>query len=155
MTATNVPETLRYLLYHKAFQYATDTDGLGVHTIGDVTTTRYKHFCGKNPKFAKHLRTWGEAGTVKIKTKTTPKLADRGVQCMFVGYAKDHEGDCYQMWDPKTKRVHETRDIIWLRRMYYTTKVLEPELAIEPDEELVQEDDDDNEDFKGMPPLIP
>jgi hypothetical protein len=94
MTNANVPKTLRYLLYHKAFQYATDTDGLGVHMIGDVTTTRYKHFCGKNPKFAKHLRTWGEAGAVKIKTKTTPKLADRGVQCMCVGYAKDHEGDC-------------------------------------------------------------
>jgi hypothetical protein len=55
MTAANVPETLRYLLYHRAFQYATDTDGLGVHTIDDVTTTRYKQFCGKNPKFAKHL----------------------------------------------------------------------------------------------------
>jgi hypothetical protein len=48
MTAANVPETLRYLLYHKAFQFATDTDGLGVHTIDDVTTTRYKHFAGKN-----------------------------------------------------------------------------------------------------------
>jgi hypothetical protein len=31
-------------------------------------TTRYKHFCGQNPKFAQHLRTWGEAGTVKICT---------------------------------------------------------------------------------------
>jgi hypothetical protein len=60
------------------------------------------------------------------------------------------------MWDPKTKRVHETRDIIWLRRMYYTTKVIEPELAIEPAEEVAQEDDDDDdEDLTGMPPLIP
>jgi hypothetical protein len=139
MTAANVPENLWYLLYHKAFQYATDTDGLGVHTIGELTTTRYKHFCGQNPKFAQHLHTWREAGTVKIKMKTTPKLADRGVQCMFVAYAKDHEGGCYQIWDPKTKRVHETRDIIWLRRMFYTKAVTEAELAIEPEEDVEQE----------------
>jgi hypothetical protein len=93
---------------------------------------------------------------VKIKTKTTPKLGDRGVQCMFVGYAKDHEGDCVQMWDPKTKRVHVTRDIIWLRYMFYTTKVPEPEIAIEPTEAIDQDnDDDDDEDLKDMPPLIP
>jgi hypothetical protein len=157
MTAANVPETLRYLLYHTAFQYATDTGGLGVHTIGDVTSTRCTHFCGQNPNFAQHHRTWGVAGIVKIKTKTTPKLGDRGVQCMFVGYAKDHEGDCVQMWDPKTKRMHVTRDIIWLRRMFYTTKVPEPEIAINPTEVVDQDDDDDDhdEDLKDMPPLIP
>ena len=38
---------------------------------------------------------------------------------MFVGYAKDHAGDCYCMYNPKTGGTHTTRDIIWLRRMYY------------------------------------
>ena len=37
----------------------------------------------------------GEAGTVKIKSKITPELADQGVQCMFVGYAHNHGGDVY------------------------------------------------------------
>ena len=46
-------------------------------------------------------------------------IADRGVQCMMTGYATDHEGDCYRMWDPKTKGIHETRDVIWMKRMYY------------------------------------
>jgi hypothetical protein len=95
MVAAHVPMDVRYKLFQKAFEYATDTDGLQVGTVDGRTTTRYKHFCGKNPKFAHHLCTWGEAGTVKTKTKTTPKLADRGVQCMFIGYAKDHEGECY------------------------------------------------------------
>jgi hypothetical protein len=54
----------------------------------------------------KLLRTWGEAGTVKVKTKTTPKLADQSVHCMFIGYADDHDGDTYRMWNPKTERVH-------------------------------------------------
>jgi len=49
-----------------------------------MVLTRY---VGKIPSFAKHLHTWGEAGTVKFKTATTAKLADKGVQCMFIGYA--------------------------------------------------------------------
>jgi hypothetical protein len=114
MVAANVPVTIRYKLFPKAFEYATDTDGLQVTTIDGLTTTRYKHFCGRNPKFAQHLRTWGEAGTVRTKMKTSSTIADRGVQGMFIGYAKDHEGDCYQVWNPKTEGVHTTRDIVWL-----------------------------------------
>jgi hypothetical protein len=49
----------------------------------------------------------------------TPKLQDRGVQCMLVGYALDHYGDCYRMWDPVTGGIHVTRYIIWLKRMFY------------------------------------
>jgi hypothetical protein len=97
MVAANVPVGIRYKLFPKAFEYTTDTNGLQATTINGLTLTRYKHFCGKNPKFAQYLRTWSEAGTVKTKTKTTPKIADRGVQWMFIGYAKDHAGDCYQM----------------------------------------------------------
>jgi hypothetical protein len=52
--------------------------------------------------------------------------------------------------------VHVTHDIIWLRRMFYTTKVPEPEIAIKPTEAVDQDnDDDDDEDLKDMPPLIP
>jgi hypothetical protein len=49
----------------------------------------------------------------------TPKLQDRGVQCMFVGYTLDHDGDRYRMWDPVTGGIHVTRDISWLKRMFY------------------------------------
>jgi Reverse transcriptase (RNA-dependent DNA polymerase) len=119
MVRANLPRPIRYRLFKDAYKTAALLDGLAVINIDGKSATRYVHWCGKNPAFAKHLRTWGEAGTVKIKTKTTPKLADRGVQCVFVGYALGHSGDTYRMWDPKTGGVHVTRDVIWLRRMYY------------------------------------
>jgi hypothetical protein len=50
------------------------------------------------PKFTKHLRTWGEAGVVKTRSLATPKVADHGVPCMFVGYSKTHPGDTYCMY---------------------------------------------------------
>ena len=115
----NVPTTVRHLLWREAFKTTTLLDGLQVITVDGKEATRYVHWNKTNPAFSKHLRTWGEAGTVKLKTKMTLKLNDRGATCMMVGYALEHPGDTYRMWDPKTKGVHVTRDIIWLRRMYY------------------------------------
>jgi hypothetical protein len=180
MVAANVLMTIRYQLFPKAFEYATVTDGLQVTTINGLALTRYKHFCVKNPKFAQHLRTWGEAGTVKTKANITPKIAERGVQCMFIGYAKDHEGDCYQMWNPKTSGVHSTRYVIWLRQMFYSAPEAVPEIALEPDDDIIivtpvhkikadnpndpsgesVDDDDsinigDDDDEEKMPQLIP
>ena len=41
---------------------------------------------------------------------------------MMVGYSTDHDGDCYQMWDPVTGGIHDTRDITWMHRMYFERK---------------------------------
>jgi hypothetical protein len=105
MSAVNIPQKTRYYVWTKAFQHATDLDGLKVTDIDGKVATRYEHWCGKLPKWVKHHRTWGECGTVKVKNETTPKKADRGISCMFVGYSKDHDGDCYDMWYPKTSKV--------------------------------------------------
>ena len=60
---------------------------------------------------------------MNTRKKSTPKICDRGVTCMFVGYNTDSGDDVYRMWNPKTKIIHRTRDIIWLRRMYYQVKL--------------------------------
>ena len=119
MVRAHVPIKTRYTVWREAFQTVTDLDGLQAISINGLNQTRYQHFDGKLPAFVNYLRTWGEAGTVKIKSKTTPKLADKGVQCMFVGYAHKHGGDVYRMWNPNTNRVHISRDVIWLKRMYF------------------------------------
>jgi hypothetical protein len=80
---------------------------------------------------------WGEVGTVKIKINSTPKIGDRGIQCMFVGYSLDHMADCYEMLDPVTSRIHQTRDVIWLNRMYYNRVEPTTNIVVEPDMEPV------------------
>ena len=130
MYQANIPLSVRYKVFKEAFKTATLLDGLMTTRLDNKLATRYIHFFGKNPSFAQHLRTWGEAGTVKIKVKATPKIADRGVQCMFIGYALDHTGDTYRMWNPITSGVHETRDVIWLKRMFYETPILVHDLAV-------------------------
>ena len=138
LAKANIPKDIRYLLWREAFMTVTLLDGLVVTTIGNKTQTRFEHWGGTNPPFAKHLRTWGEAGTVKLKNKMTPKLDDRGKTCMMVGYALQHAGDTYRMWDPNTRLVHVTRDIIWLNKMFYeqtTTKTIEATRNTEVDNE--------------------
>jgi len=132
MHRANVPLTDRYKLFKEAFKTATLLDGLVAITIDGKEATRYEHWCGKNPDFTAHLRVWGEAGTVTIKSNMNTKVKDRGVHCMMVGYALNHAGDTYRMWDKITNRVHETRDIIWLRRMYFEKPIINQDLAIAP-----------------------
>lgn len=47
---------------------------------------------------------------------------------MFVGYATDHAGDVYCMWDPNTDCVHESRDVTWLKRMFFKKKLTKLEI---------------------------
>jgi hypothetical protein len=121
MVKANIHEKYRYHLFREAFCTATDLDGLVVTEVNGKRETRFFHMFGKTPEWASHLRTFGEAGTVKIKMDTTPKLHDRGVQCMFVGY---------RMWNPKTRKIHITRDVIFLKRMLFQTTV--DEVAVVP-----------------------
>jgi hypothetical protein len=41
----------------------------------------------------------------------------------MVGYSTNHDSDCYQMWDPVTGGVHNTRDVTWMHRMFFERQV--------------------------------
>jgi hypothetical protein len=95
-------------------------DALQVITYNGVEQTRHEHFFGQLPSYIKYLRTWGEAGTIKIRADTDPKLKETsGVVCKMIGYANHHSGETYQMFDPVSRRVYITRDVQWLGRMFW------------------------------------
>ena len=50
---------------------------------------------------------------------------------MLVGYAFDHAGDVYGMWNPDTNRVLISRDIIWLKRIFFEPCVI-PAIEVQP-----------------------
>ena len=78
MAHANMPMDIRYRVFRECMITATLLDGLTVIELGGITATRYVHWCGANPRWSKHLRVFGEAGTVKTATKTTPKIANGG-----------------------------------------------------------------------------
>jgi hypothetical protein len=62
---------------------------------------------------------------------------------LFIGYADDHDGDVYRMWNPKTERVHITRDVIWMKQMMFTKGVEEPVIEVNNDNAKEGHDDED------------
>lgn len=99
----------------------------------------YQKFYGSKPDFIKHMRIFGELGVVTQDpgSKIKAKLKDRGVLCMFLGYAKDHAGGVYRMLNLQTRKVWLTRDVYWTRKMYAhkTKKSLEVFYAEVEDED--------------------
>jgi hypothetical protein len=77
---TNIILKLRYKLFREAFIAATKLDGLNVIEIDGQKVTRDMHFSGENRAYVDYMRTWGEADTVKMKTKMPPKIHDLGVK---------------------------------------------------------------------------
>ena len=142
MNAANVPLHKRYILFREVLHTATLLDGLRIIELNGKEATRFEHWNGEITRFAYHLRIWGEAGVVKLKQVGAPKLEDRGKICMMVGYATNHAGDCYHMYDDNTQRVHVTRDITWLDKMYFNADSSTPKVE---DEYVMGYDLDDND----------
>ena len=66
--------------------------------INEANKACVEHYANIIPRWVKFMRTFGEAGTVR--TGKDGKVGDRGVTMMMVGYADNHEGNCYQMFNP-------------------------------------------------------
>ena len=100
MNKVNIPKDMWYQLFRKCFKTDTATNNLCIETIGEETKTRYKHFGKEVPRFVKNLQEWGKAGT--ITTRKDGKLNNSGATCIFVGYAEDHSGNVFRIFNPIT-----------------------------------------------------
>ena len=119
MNRSNVSEKFRTQLFQYAVITATKLDMLLVVEVEGSHAMRCVHWAKTVPRFAKQLRTWEEAGTVTTKIGSTSKHRDRGVHCMFGGHAEGYAGDCYQIWNPYTNKVYESRDVVFVNRIFY------------------------------------
>ncbi len=73
---------------------------------------------------------------------------------MFVGYPANRETDSVRMWNPDTNGVVKSRDVIWLKRMFFEQKVeVEPvnitendavKVKVEATDEIEAEEEDED-----------
>ena len=66
MHYAHVPLEYRYKLFHDCYATAAMVDGLMIVNVNGKFASQFEHFCGANPKCTAYLRTWGEAGMVKL-----------------------------------------------------------------------------------------
>jgi hypothetical protein len=117
--AVKIPEVMHYRLMAQAMEYITYMKNLQPIELNGIVKSRIEHLMGAKPNWATNLRKFSEVGTVKTRTKQQPKLADRGIICIFVGYPKNHPAYTYLMYNERTRMMHTIRDVIWLSRMYF------------------------------------
>jgi len=71
-------------------------------------------FYGTKPQLYNHMVEWGRLGYVKLQGGKRAKLTEKSTKCMCLGYAENHSGDTYRVYNLSTKRVMLTRDVKWM-----------------------------------------
>lgn len=95
MAGANIPDEIRQYVSKECLNCVTLVDGLIFRIINKKTATRCEHWSNELPKFANHLKEWGEAGVLTICDIKTSKLTNKGKLGMFIGYSPQHAGDYY------------------------------------------------------------
>ena len=72
---------------------------------------------------------------------------------MFVGYPLNGEADSVRMWNQNTNGVVTTRDVIWLKRMFFERKEKEELFTLEDDGTQVKVEALDEE-VKEVPEIL-
>ena len=116
---SHMPDSQKRFLVGEAATQCQHCDNLTLETLNGVTATRYQHWSGQEPKYGRHLRIFGEACILHFKTTATQKLDNRGKRCLFVGNTTNHPCDTYRLWDPVSKRIILSRDVVWVNKMYW------------------------------------
>ena len=112
----------------------------------------YEKFRGKPglPRYAKSLVPFGEIGIILRTNKIQSKIHNRGQKIMMAGYGSQNGNVIYRMYKFDMKKVTQTRDIRWTKKLYGETNLknidedsdsdFDSEYEIKEDEKL---DDDE------------
>ena len=137
---TCLPEEIWYKLCNECFNCAIYLSNLAVMTLNGKAASMYEHFHEANPCYAKHLRIWGEAGTVL--QGGNGKVGNRGTPRIFIHYAKNHAGDCYHIYNPITRHMAVMRDVMWLCCVHYGKPEDRDKVVVYPQVVLLFEPED-------------
>ena len=77
------------------------------------TKSAYEMFYGKPSPILPHLVQFGRIGFVTDRTSIKKKWTSKAQKCIMVGYAEQHSGDTYRMFNPTTRSIILSRDIRW------------------------------------------
>jgi hypothetical protein len=112
-----LPTQIRQQLWAEAAHHATNIINAKCTPLNKEPP--YKLFYGKDPSYAKALKTFGEivvASTAHNKIKS--KAIDRGTLTIYIGRAVDHPYDTYRLFNLKTKKLILNRNTKFINKTY-------------------------------------
>ncbi len=92
----------------------------------------HRKLLGEKAITLKHLKTFGCIGYVTNRLNKG-KFDNKATKCYMIGYPQNHANYCYRMYNPDTKRVNFSRDIIWDEKE--PAQIIEYEISKQPDNE--------------------
>jgi hypothetical protein len=107
---------------------------------------------GQHPRILDHLVQWGRVGYVKERGHIN-KLSPKSTKMVCMGYADDHAGDVYRMYNPDTGRVIESRDITWAD--WHGSQAIPQSLKMFAEGQVDVTDDYIGEDVPAPAPVTP
>ena len=81
--------------------------------------SNFELFINKYPNHLFYLHSFGEISVIKIYTKMTSKLNNKGNVFIFLGYSLEHPIETYKFYYFDTRRTCLRRDIVWINMMYH------------------------------------
>jgi len=88
-------------LWAEAVRTATKIENVVAST--NKAEPAHNAFYNKEASYAHHLQTFGKCGIVHDAKTIKNKLDNHGETCIFVGYANNHMGNVYHMFNLHTK----------------------------------------------------
>ncbi len=73
-----------------------------------------------------------------VKEGKDGKTGNKGIAMMFVRYPANRETDSVRMWNPDTNGVVTSRDVIWLKRMFFENNVKAEQFNMSDDDDKVK-----------------
>jgi hypothetical protein len=118
MDSAGLPDKLRKGLWAECACTATMFENMLVTPTKQVSS--FAQLYNKEPSYACSLKPFGDIGAMAnhANKKIRGKLADRGKLATFLGYPDNHSNDVYCMWNLKTERIVNSRDVLWLHKSY-------------------------------------
>jgi len=121
---------LQHGLWAEAVAVATKVENILVS--GNKPVPAYNCFFGKETPYMKHLCTFDECSVVHDGKKIQSKLKNHGEKCIFVGYAENHTGNVYRMFNLQTHHVWTMCDVKWIKCTTEKDKIdgIKPETTV-------------------------
>ena len=119
--------------------------------------TPYEWFYGKKPDVSK-FTVFGCTAYAHISKEQRRKWDVKSERCIFIGYSIHSKG--YRLWNPKAKRIHISRDVIFFEQDFdgriirskeqsqpkIVSEIVRDDDEAENENQLVDENDDGNND---------
>ena len=111
MTAAKLTSGARKLLWAEAVNTANYVYNIMIPAKRDKSP--YLLMWGKESPRFRRLVEFGRIGYVAVRTKIKRKMAPKAFKAIMIGYSMEHSSDTYRMFNPKTRKVFLSRDVVW------------------------------------------